>query len=187
MVAFTTFAAIVAMVVLSITVERVGTHYAWSDDVEHATGHAALAIPLVLLIVASIWSWPPPRPRPTSRRARRIIIVGLTAIAAGQILESLGALGYTGDTRTRPALAAAHDAGVLAGPLGILIVAVGVAIVLHRPSASLGITDVVVIGIGIIGIAGLFIGLPAPAALLLIISAIGVILARKLRPHHSRS
>jgi hypothetical protein len=186
-VALTTLAAIVAMVVFSITAERTATQYSWSDEVEHATGHAALGIPLLLLIVAALWRWPPPRPTRASRRARMLIIIGLAAVTAGQILESAGALGYSGNSRTQPALAFAHDIGIIAGPLGLLIVAGGLALVLHRPSASLGITDVAVIGVAMIGIAGLFIGFPAPAALLLMAGAIAIGLTRRLRLFRSRS
>ena len=186
-VALTTLGAIMAMVALSVTVERASTRYTWTDQIEHATGHAALGIPLLLLIVAAIWSWPTPRPTLAARRARMLILIGLAVITAGQFFESVGAFGYSGDTRTRPALATAHDVGIIAGPFGMLIVVGGVALMLHRPSTSLGIADAAVTGLGMIGIAGLFIGLPTPAALLLIIGVIAISLARKLHSSRSRS
>ena len=166
------------MIVSSIAVEQACARFNWSDEVGHATGHAALAIPTVALIAAAVRAWPPPRPTLSARRARSLIVLGMTLIAIGQGLESLGAFAYSGDDRVRPTLALAHDAGIIAGPLGMLIIAVGVAVVLHRPSTTVGIADAAVIVVGMIGIAGLFIGIPAPLALLLVLGTASIMVFR---------
>ena len=60
----------------------------------------------------------------------------------------------------------------------LLIIAIGVAFVLHRPSTTVGVADAAVIAVGMIGGAGLFIGIPAPLALLQVLGTVSIMVFR---------
>ncbi len=181
MVALTTLAAVVAMVVLSVAVASAAATYGWSSEIEHTAGHTALAVPLLVLVVAAVRLWPAPRPTLSARRARLLIVAGLAVVSLGQLCEALGAFGYADDERTHPLLATLHDIGVLVGPVGLLVVTVGVALTLHRSSRGVGVADVAIVGLGVVGIAGLFFGIPVPLAVVLVVGAVAITIVRTKR------
>jgi len=179
-VTLTTLGAVVAMAALTIAVERADARYAWSGEVEHATGHLALAGPLLALTVAAVRLWPAPRPTQRARTARRLLVAGLAIVSVGQVLEVLGAFGYDGDERARPVLATAHDVGLVGGPFGMLLVVGGIALALQRSRAALGAADLALLAVGVVGIAAVFIGIPPVVGVLIIIGAGGAFIGRTM-------
>jgi hypothetical protein len=64
-----------------------------SANMDHATGHLALGIPALLLLVLAVTTWPAPSGR-DERVVRTLFVVGLAVFGGGSVLEAIGAFGY---------------------------------------------------------------------------------------------
>jgi hypothetical protein len=94
-----------------------------SGATDHSRLHAVIA--LTLLLVAGVIL----RVRSDPGIARRAPVIGLVLLAAAQLIESVGALGYGPDNDTRRNdLVLAHDFGVMATGVAMLAMVVTVAI-----------------------------------------------------------
>ncbi|MDQ5874883.1 MAG: hypothetical protein M3526_05820 [Actinomycetota bacterium] len=116
--------SVAAAVLLGAALAGVISFVGPAGEAQHATGHLAIGIPLILLAVAAVTLWAQPTAG-LGRVARIVLVTGLSVFALGQILESIGALGYDGNARTNPSLALLHDIG-LAGMIGMPVFTIGV-------------------------------------------------------------
>jgi hypothetical protein len=96
-----------------------------AGNVDHAIGHLALAVPLLLLLAAVVFTWPPFGVGPTARWVRTLLLVALGAFGGGLLLEAVGAFGYTEDGVGRAnRLAVLHDIGVVVWSSGFILTVV---------------------------------------------------------------
>ncbi len=94
-----------------------------SEWLGHGVGDAVVGIPLSALAVFALRSWPAPRAAALSRAARRIVIAGLLGVAAGQLLEVVGA--RVDEPNAHPVEEAAHVAGQIVTMLSMLVLLAG--------------------------------------------------------------
>jgi hypothetical protein len=113
--------ALAVIVVLSFAGTLVANRT--SEWLGHGVGHAVVGVPLAALAVFALRSWPAPRGTALSRAARRIVIAGLLGVAAGQLLEVVGA--RVSEPNAHPAEEAAHVAGQIVTMLSMLVVLAG--------------------------------------------------------------
>ena len=161
-----------------------------AGEAQHAAGHLAIGIPLILLAVAAVTLWAPPTAG-LGRVARIVLVTGLSVFALGQILESIGAFGYDGYARTNTSLALLHDIG-LAGMIGMPIFTIGVILGLlsgaGRLSWTRGATYSVVAasGLGLAALTSQMFGAPVIAGALvgaaLLVGLFGLASFRRRRP-----
>ncbi len=79
----------------------------------------------ILLGGIVLWSrrWRQP-PDELARTLRWVLLAGIAVTLIGQLLEAIGAFGYTEDRPTN-ALENLHDLGVVVGPLGLVLLIFG--------------------------------------------------------------
>ena len=115
--------AVAGEVVIAVALLASAGILAESGATDHSRLHATIA--LALLLIAGIIL----RFRPDPGIARRAPVVGLLLLAAAQLIESIGALGYGPDNDTRRNdVVLAHDFGVMATGVAMLAMVVAVAI-----------------------------------------------------------
>ena len=115
--------AVAAEIVIAVALLASAGILAESGATGHSRLHAATA--LVLLIIAGTIL----RVRPNPSIARRAPVIGLALLAAAQLIESVGALGYGPDNETRRNdIVVAHDIGLMATGFALLAVVVAAAI-----------------------------------------------------------
>ncbi|MDP9337086.1 MAG: hypothetical protein M3Q30_27750, partial [Actinomycetota bacterium] len=115
--------AVAGEIVIAVALLATAGILAESGATDHSRLHAAIA--LALLITAGTIL----RVRPNPSIVRRAPVIGLVLLAAAQLIESVGALGYGPDNDTRRNdIAVAHDIGVMATGVAVLTVVVAVAI-----------------------------------------------------------
>jgi len=121
----------------------------------HAQFHAILA--LTALIPAGVLMARADRPTLASRGPA----IGLWFLAATQLVEGVGALGYGADGYSRAnGLVALHDLGLGLAPIGLVGAAVGVAAGIgslvgrrsHRPRVAVGVTVLAAL-VALVGVA----------------------------------
>ena len=97
-----------------------------SGNAEHFSGHAAMGIPLLLMLVLVMRTWPRPGPELAGRLARGILLGGLAVSGVGVLVEAVGAFGYAeaGFGRAN-ALVELHDIGVMLWPIGFVLLLAG--------------------------------------------------------------
>ncbi|MGI8874140.1 MAG: hypothetical protein ACR2KP_07410 [Egibacteraceae bacterium] len=120
-------ASMIGAVVAAIAAVAVGTRLPLSEEGRHAVTHLGPGVPALLLGVTTRRVWPRPRPERGTRIARSVLVAGLVIFGVGQVIEAVGAFGYSGYERTN-VLAALHDGGVFVGLLGVLGSLAGVAL-----------------------------------------------------------
>ena len=121
-----------------------------SGATDHSRLHAGIA--LALLVIAGIIL----RVRPNPSIVRRAPVVGLVLLAAAQLIEAVGALGYGPDNDTRRNdIVVAHDIGVMATGVAMLAMVVTVAIaagsLTSRSRQGILVPSLVVFGIIAVG------------------------------------
>jgi hypothetical protein len=115
--------AVAGEVVIAVVLLASAGVLAESGATDHSRLHAGIA--LALLVIAGIIL----RVRPDPSIARRAPVIGLVLLAAAQLIESVGALGYGPDNDTRRNdIVVAHDVGVMATGVAMLAMVVAVAI-----------------------------------------------------------
>jgi hypothetical protein len=115
--------AVAGAIVVAIALLASAGILAEAGATDHSRLHAAIAL-AVLLIGGTILLT-----RPNPSIASRAPVVGLVLIAAAQLIESVGALGYGPDNDTRRSdIALAHDIGTMATGVALLALVVSVAI-----------------------------------------------------------
>jgi len=113
--------AVAGEIVVAVALLASAGVLAESGATDHSRLHAAIA--LALLVIAGIILG-----RPDPSIARRAPVVGLLLLAAAQLIESIGALGYGPDNDTRRNdIVLAHDFGVMATGVAMLAMVVAVA------------------------------------------------------------
>lgn len=115
--------ATVAGVVVLMTLGGVTLAGRTSEAVGHALSHVFVAGPVALLGVLAIRSWPPPAPSWGRLWGRRVALLGIVGIAAGQVLEILGARVDEPDATAIEAVA--HTVGMIVTTLSLLTAATG--------------------------------------------------------------
>lgn len=110
----------ISALALAIVVMVIASAFPLSGEGRHAVGHVAPGVAALFLAVAVRNVWSPPRPARASRVARMILWVGLLLFGTGQIVEGVGAFGYSGYARVN-SLAVSHDLGVMIGLVGLLL------------------------------------------------------------------
>ncbi len=113
--------ALAVIVVLSLTGSLLANRM--SEWLGHGVGHAVVGVPLSALAIFALRSWPAPRAAALSGAARRIVIAGLLGVAAGQLLEVLGA--RVDEPNALPVEEAAHVAGQIVTMLSMLVLLAG--------------------------------------------------------------
>jgi hypothetical protein len=113
-------AALMAVLVgLSLTVPM-------SVNAEHFSGHLAIGVPLLLLLILVVRTWPRPGSEWAARLARGTLLAGLGVAGLGVLIEGVGAFGYTDDGSGRAnGLADLHAVGVAVWPVGFVLLLVG--------------------------------------------------------------
>ena len=113
-------ALMLVLTVLALTVPM-------SVNAEHFSGHVALAVPLLFLLVLVLRRWPRPAPELAGRLARGTLAAGLAIAGVGLLTEAVGAFGFSESVSGRAnALAVLHDVGVVVWPIGFVLLMVGV-------------------------------------------------------------
>jgi hypothetical protein len=98
-----------------------------SNNAEHFSGHLALGIPLLFMLVLVWRAWPGPGPDVAGRLARGTLFAGLAVAGVGLLVEAVGAFGYGDDGFGRAnALAELHAVGVVLWPVGFVLLMAGV-------------------------------------------------------------
>ena len=182
--------SVAAAVLLGAALAGVISFVGPAGEAQHATGHLAIGIPLILLAAAAVTLWAPPTAG-LGRVARIVLVTGLSVFALGQILESIGAFGYDGYARTNTSLALLHDIG-LAGMIGMPIFTIGVILGLlsgaGRLSWTRGATYSVVAasGLGLAALTSQMFGAPVIAGALvsaaLLVGLFGLASVRRRHP-----
>ena len=96
------------------------------DNVDHAAGHLALAVPVLLLLGWGLLWWPPAGPVLSARLARGILLAGLAIAGLGLVIEAVGAFGYgTDQVSSANDLTVFHAIGVELWPVGFVAVMAG--------------------------------------------------------------
>jgi hypothetical protein len=112
-------ALMAVLVVLALTVPM-------SGNAEHFSGHLAMGIPLLLLLVLVLRAWPRPGSELAARLARGTLLAGLGVAGVGLLAEGIGAFGYAADESGRAnALADLHAVGVGIWPVGFVLLLAG--------------------------------------------------------------
>jgi hypothetical protein len=141
--------AVAGEIVVAVALLASAGILAESGATDHSRLHAAIA--LAILIVAGTIL----RVRPNPSIVRRAPVVGLVLLAAAQLIESVGALGYGPDNDTRRNdIALAHDFGVMATGVAMLamVVAVGIAAASLTSRSRRGILVPSLVGFAIIAV-----------------------------------
>ena len=120
-------ATTIGAVLAAIAAVAVGTMLPVSEEARHAVSHLAPGASALLLALAAAHMRPRPKPQPAGRLARTVLAAGLGTFGVGQVVEALGAFGYSGYERVN-ALAALHDGGAFVSVLGLLTVLAGTAL-----------------------------------------------------------
>lgn len=94
-----------------------------SEWVGHGLGHAVVALPVGALAVLARRAWPAPRAVAPGRLARTIVVFGLGGLAAGQLLEVLGARVDEPDARAIEEIL--HTAGQIVTILSMPVLLLG--------------------------------------------------------------
>lgn len=128
-------ATTIGAVVAAVAAVAVGTRLPFSEEGRHAVTHLGPGVPALLLGVAVQRTWSRPRPERGTRIARIALVAGLVTFGVGQVIEAVGAFGYSGYERTN-ALATLHDGGVFVGLVGLLALLAGVALSAFTAVAS---------------------------------------------------
>jgi hypothetical protein len=112
-------ALMAALIVLALAVPL-------SGNAEHFSGHVAIGLPLLLMLVLVTRTWPHPGSGPAGRLARGTLVSGLAVSGVGLLLEAVGALGYSEDGFGRAnELVRLHDIGVALWPVGFVLLLTG--------------------------------------------------------------
>lgn len=153
---WTSAAAIAGGVLAFIVLGSLGL----KDPFAHLFSHLAFAVPALALLVAAIRRWPPAVPERYAELARRVLVTGLAVAGGGQLMEGLGAFGYTGNGREN-VLAVAHDLGLGISTLGLLALMFGIGLsILVVLSRRLGLEErwmKFLVGVVVVGLI-LFVG-----------------------------
>ncbi len=110
--------------VFAVVVAQVGLALTMPDEWQHVLSHTGPGIAALFLVAASRRMWPPPAASRPSRVSRTVLVIGLALFGVGQIVEAVGAFGYSGNTRVSN-LALVHDVGVVLSPVGLLVTLAG--------------------------------------------------------------
>lgn len=121
--------------------------------VGHALSHLALTLPLVVLLFAALRRWPAARATRPGRLGRRIVVIGLAGIAAGQALEVAGA--RVDEPGALAVEEIAHTAGQIVSMLSLPVLLIGTLTSLVAAAREGAVPWWVVALIGIAGV-GLF-------------------------------
>lgn len=95
------------------------------EDVDHAAGHLAVAVPVLLLLTWVLLWWPPAGPVLATRVARGTLVAGLAIAGLGLVAESIGALDVGQSTLEANGLPSFHDVGVALWPAGFVVLLTG--------------------------------------------------------------
>ena len=117
-------AATVGALVVGVALSFILPRLPLGGEREHFGGHVAVGLPVLLVLLAVLWAWPRPSADRTGRMARWVLVVGLAMFGGGQVVEGVGAFGYSGNDREN-ALAGLHDLGFGVGTLGFLVAVAG--------------------------------------------------------------
>lgn len=111
------------------------------DPYAHLFSHLAFAMPALGLFVTALRKWPRPARDRYFELARKVLLVGLAVAGGGQLIEGVGAFGYTGDESTN-ILSSVHPVGLGISTLGLLALMLGVGLALLLMIArSVGLDD----------------------------------------------
>lgn len=149
--AVTVAAAVAAIVVLVAAGSTVADRL--PDAVGHGLGHLLPALPLGLLLLAVLRRWPPARATRPGGAGRRLVVVGLGGVVAGQVLEVLGARVDEPDALLAEGIA--HTAGQIVTMLSLPFLLAG-AVASLVAAAREGAVPWWVAGVVAAGGAGLF-------------------------------
>ena len=94
------------------------------DEGGHAASHFAIGLPALALLFSSR-RWREPVPARLGSAARKLLLVGLGLLGAGQTFEAVGAFGFEGYARQYEWAATLHDLAMFSGPPGLLLVMLG--------------------------------------------------------------
>jgi hypothetical protein len=129
-------------VLLALVLGAVALALPLTGNDDHAAGHLAFGIPVVLLLVLAVKTWPVPSAGRAALVARNLLLAGLALFVGSLLIEAVGAYGVDDrDTRIN-GLAVVHDVAVFIGPLGIaltiagVITSIGVALAARRGAAE---------------------------------------------------
>jgi hypothetical protein len=115
--------AVAGEIVIAVALLATAGILAESGATDHSRLHAGIAL-AVLVIAGTIL-----RVRPDPSIASRAPVIGLALLAAAQLIESVGALGYGPDNDTRRNdIVVAHDIGLMATGVAMLALVVALAI-----------------------------------------------------------
>ena len=94
------------------------------DEGGHAASHFAIGLPALASLFSSR-RWREPVPGRLGSAARRLLLVGLALLGAGQTFEAIGAFGFDGYARQYEWAATVHDLAMFSGPPGLLLLLIG--------------------------------------------------------------
>jgi hypothetical protein len=115
--------AVAGEIVIAVALIASAGILAESGATDHSRLHASIALALVIVAGTIL------RIRPNPSLVRRAPVVGLVLLAAAQLIESVGALGYGPDNDARRNdIVVAHDIGVMATGVAMLAMVIAVAI-----------------------------------------------------------
>lgn len=119
-------ASLIAVASLTAVLSGLARALPLSGNAEHFSGHAAVGVPLLLMLVLVTRTWPRPGRRPAGRLARATLASGLALSGVALLVEAVGAFGYreAGHGRAN-ALVDLHAFGVTLWPAGFVLVLAG--------------------------------------------------------------
>lgn len=123
------------------------------DAAGHGLSHFVVALPMGMLLFAAVFRWPPARATRPGRLGRRLVVVGLAGVVAGQLLEVVGA--RVDEPGALAVEGIAHTAGQIVTMLSLPVLLVGTLASLLA-AAREGDVPWWVVGLVAIGAAGLF-------------------------------
>lgn len=95
------------------------------EDVDHAVGHLAVAVPVLLLLTWVLLWWPPAGAELATRVARATFVAGLAIGGLGLVAEAIGALDVGQSILEANGLPNFHDIGVAVWPVGFVVLIAG--------------------------------------------------------------
>ena len=87
-------ASIGVATVLAVVLMTLAVTFPLEGNVDHAVGHLSLAVPILLLLAAVLFTWPPLASGRPAHWIRMFLIVSLGLFGGGLLLEAVGAFGY---------------------------------------------------------------------------------------------
>jgi hypothetical protein len=97
------------------------------DRYRHAGQHGALFLGALVLLASALFLWPQPRGG-AEVWLRRVLLLGLASLLAGNLLEGIGAYGYAlddGYVVVNQPLREVHNVGIIFTPIGMLALLIG--------------------------------------------------------------